>query len=139
MPIYEYACRSCGRRVEVIHGINDPGPAACDACGGQMAKRVSAPTILFKGSGWAKKDARAASTEKADGGEPKPGEPKPGEPKPGEAAASSGAAKAASGDGGAATKPADSKAPSSPERPSGGEGSGPAPTKSQGRSGGGAG
>jgi putative FmdB family regulatory protein len=60
MPIYDYQCQSCGHRVEVMHGVNDQGPGACDRCGGQMRKLLSPPAIVFRGSGWAKKDARAA-------------------------------------------------------------------------------
>jgi putative FmdB family regulatory protein len=67
MPIYEYECASCGRRVEVIHGIHSPGPTTCDACGGQLRKVLSAPAIVFKGSGWAKKDARSSAPAKTTG------------------------------------------------------------------------
>ena len=65
MPIYEYECRNCGHRVEVLHGVNDHGPTACEQCGGAMRKLFSTPAIVFKGSGFAKKDARdARSTAK---------------------------------------------------------------------------
>jgi len=58
MPIYEYECTSCGRRVEVVHGIHADRPTTCEHCGGTLRKTMSAPAIHFKGSGWAKKDAR---------------------------------------------------------------------------------
>ncbi len=58
MPLYDYQCRNCGHIVEVLHGVNDPGPQACTVCGGQMRKLMSQPAIVFKGSGWAKKDFR---------------------------------------------------------------------------------
>ena len=61
MPTYEYRCLACGRQVEVMHGIEAPGPAECAVCGGVMRKALSTPAIHFKGSGWAKKDARAAA------------------------------------------------------------------------------
>jgi putative FmdB family regulatory protein len=61
MPIYEYVCSACERRIEVVHGINAAGPTVCEACGGAMRKALSAPAIHFKGSGWAKKDARSAA------------------------------------------------------------------------------
>jgi putative FmdB family regulatory protein len=69
MPIYEYACRSCGRRIEVLHGIHAEGPTTCEVCSGTMTKMVSVPAIVFKGSGWAKKDAHAQSTARAAGGD----------------------------------------------------------------------
>jgi putative FmdB family regulatory protein len=62
MPLYDYRCRSCGHLVEVMHAIGGTGPERCEVCGGEMAKLLSAPAIHFKGTGWAKKDARAAST-----------------------------------------------------------------------------
>ena len=60
MPIYDYTCESCGRTIEVVHGVNGSGPKACEVCGGSMRKLMSTPAIVFKGSGWAKKDARAS-------------------------------------------------------------------------------
>lgn len=61
MPIYDYRCGACGREVEVSHGIHEAGPSTCDSCGGPMRKALSAPAIHFKGSGWAKKDARSTT------------------------------------------------------------------------------
>lgn len=61
MPIYEYVCTACGQGIEVIHAISAAGPATCAACGGAMRKALSAPAIHFKGSGWAKMDARSTS------------------------------------------------------------------------------
>ena len=83
MPIYDYACGSCGERVEVFHGVHAPGPERCERCGkGPMRKVVAAPTFHFKGTGWAKKE-RAASRPRARGGD----EPAPeGEKAPGSAA-----------------------------------------------------
>ena len=68
MPIYEYVCSTCERRIEVVHGIHAAGPAVCEACGGAMRKALTAPAIHFKGSGWAKKDARAAAAPAASSG-----------------------------------------------------------------------
>jgi putative FmdB family regulatory protein len=65
MPIYEYACTSCGRSVEVVHGVHVPGPEVCEVCGGRMRKLVSTPSIHFKGSGWAKKDARDGARQRS--------------------------------------------------------------------------
>ena len=65
MPTYDYICTNCGQRAEVMHSVHAAGPEACPACGGSMRKVVSAPAIVFKGSGWAKKDARSASRSAA--------------------------------------------------------------------------
>lgn len=74
MPHYDYVCIACGTLVEVVHGVHAAGPAACALCGGTMRKAVSAPSIVFKGSGWAKKDrsskaASAAAKSERGGGE----------------------------------------------------------------------
>ncbi len=74
MPVYEYRCTSCGHRTDIVHGINDAGPAFCPSCGaeGTMRKQFAAPAIHYKGSGWAKKDrGGSGSGTKAPGGSAK--------------------------------------------------------------------
>ena len=61
VPFYDYVCQACGRRIEVMHGVHATGPERCDACGGRMQRVISRPAIHFKGSGWAKMDARVSS------------------------------------------------------------------------------
>ena len=66
MPVYDYDCAACGRRFEVVHGVHVPGPASCPLCGkGPVRKAISAPAVHYKGSGWAKKERRAAVTSGA--------------------------------------------------------------------------
>jgi len=91
MPTYDYDCEACGRRVEVMHGVHAERPTTCDACGGRLRKAVSAPAIVFKGSGWAKLDARnrATSNASADGsaaGDGGSGEKRPADKSSGETA-----------------------------------------------------
>lgn len=63
MPLYDYDCAACGRRIEVIHGVHAPGPSHCPNCGsGPLKKAISAPAVHFRGSGWAKRDRRATVT-----------------------------------------------------------------------------
>src|SRR5919106_432215 len=69
MPIYEYQCRNCRHRVEVLHGVNDPGPTACEQCGGAMRKLFSTPAIVFRGSGFARKDYRDSRSTARQGKE----------------------------------------------------------------------
>jgi len=83
MPIYEYACTACGRHIDVVHGIHAQGPSVCTECGGAMKKALTAPAIHFKGSGWAKKDARsAAATATPAAGAKKDDAPPSGDPPP---------------------------------------------------------
>jgi putative FmdB family regulatory protein len=66
MPLYDYDCAACGRRIEVVHGVYAPGPAHCPNCGGgPLKKAIAAPAVHFKGSGWAKRDRRATVTQGA--------------------------------------------------------------------------
>ena len=94
MPIYDYVCESCGRVIEVIHGLHADGPAECPDCGGAMSKVFAAPTIHFKGSGWAKKDRRSTS-----------GSVKPKGTKQGEASGTPGSGPAADSGGSSAADP----------------------------------
>ena len=73
MPIYDYRCTACDHLAEVIHGIFDEGPRFCPACGaeGTLRKGVVTAAVLFKGSGWARKDRSPGGSSHrpaADGG-----------------------------------------------------------------------
>ena len=52
MPIYEFECRKCKARLEVLQKMNDKPPVKCKKCGGRLERLQSAPAIQFKGSGW---------------------------------------------------------------------------------------
>ena len=56
MPTYEYLCRSCGERLEVVQSFSDDPLSVCEACGGELRKVFSAAGLIFKGSGWHVKD-----------------------------------------------------------------------------------
>ena len=71
MPLYEYECEKCGRRVEKIQKYSDPILTICESCGGKLERLLSSPAIRFKGSGWyvndyAKKSSDASSSSSAD-------------------------------------------------------------------------
>jgi putative FmdB family regulatory protein len=66
MPIYEYACKKCGKTIEVIQKFNDPTLRKHQGCGGALTKLISASGFQFKGTGWyvtdyAKKSGAPAS------------------------------------------------------------------------------
>jgi len=88
VPIYDYTCESCGRTIEVVHSVHGHGPKACEVCGGRMRKLMSFPTIVFKGSGWAKNDARASSggSRSRSGGGARPADGEAGSSTPAPAA-----------------------------------------------------
>ncbi|MDQ6734365.1 MAG: zinc ribbon domain-containing protein [Nitrospirota bacterium] len=52
MPIYEYVCQSCQHQFEVKQKFSDDPILSCVRCGQGVRKIISAPAIMFKGSGW---------------------------------------------------------------------------------------
>lgn len=67
MPLYEYACRKCGERIEIIQKLSDPLSTHCPKCGGELRKLISSPAIQFKGSGFYKNDyAKPAKAESSE-------------------------------------------------------------------------
>ena len=100
MPIYDYVCHHCGHRFEVIHGLHADGPKECPVCHShEVRKAFAPPTIVFKGSGWAKKDRRATS--------------KPAETKSGDSKGEDGDARPTGSGADAAATPADGATASS--------------------------
>ena len=66
MPKYEYACKSCGERLEVVQSFADGPLTECPTCGGVLRKVFSPPGIAFKGSGFYRTDNRKRRTEPKD-------------------------------------------------------------------------
>lgn len=50
MPIYEFRCLDCGRRVSVFQrSINNPSSARCDRCGGANLQRLLSRFAVVRG------------------------------------------------------------------------------------------
>ena len=64
MPIYEFECKTCKEHSEVFQKVSDKPPTKCRNCGGKLERKISAPAIQFKGSGWYVTDY--AKTTKSD-------------------------------------------------------------------------
>lgn len=57
MPIYEYACQSCGFQKDVLQKISDVPLTACPECSKEtFSKQISAPGFRLSGSGWYETD-----------------------------------------------------------------------------------
>lgn len=54
MPIYEYACGSCDKEIEIVHGISEKPKKKCPSCGGKLRRLISLNSFHLKGSGWYK-------------------------------------------------------------------------------------
>jgi putative FmdB family regulatory protein len=52
MPIYEYECSECGVHFEKLQKFSDPNPETCPNGHKQVQRRLSQPTIIFKGKGF---------------------------------------------------------------------------------------
>lgn len=68
MPIYEFECRKCNAHLEVFQKMSDKPPVKCRKCGGRLERKLSAPAIQFKGSGWYVTDyaSKATKDEKSE-------------------------------------------------------------------------
>lgn len=53
MPIYEYECRSCHERVELLQKISDAPATKCPQCQTDaLQKMVTSAAFQLKGNGW---------------------------------------------------------------------------------------
>jgi putative FmdB family regulatory protein len=72
VPIYEYKCPN-GHLFEVIHGMTEDGPTACEVCGEGPLQRVLHPVAVhYKGSGlystdYGRRSRQAAKEGGSDG------------------------------------------------------------------------
>jgi putative FmdB family regulatory protein len=76
LPIYEYQCTKCGRRVEMMQKITDESLQTCPSCKGQLRRLMSLTSFQLKGNGWyatdyKDKDKKEKKKRKADKGEEK--------------------------------------------------------------------
>ena len=73
MPIYEYQCDSCGKRIEALQKINDEPLIMCSACGSDsLRKLVSAASFRLKGKGWYETDFKTGEKTKLAESDSKP-------------------------------------------------------------------
>lgn len=66
MPTYEYACTSCGHRLEVHQKFSDEPLTTCPECGEPLRKVFGSVGIVLKGPGFYRTDSRnGASTSRS--------------------------------------------------------------------------
>jgi putative FmdB family regulatory protein len=83
MPIYEYACDSCGHRFERLVRIGAE-PPPCPECSSSVRKLVSQSGFILRGGGWYKDHYGLKKSESPGEGGSKKGEGTSGESKGGE-------------------------------------------------------
>ena len=66
MPIYDFACTSCGFKAELMRKMSEHSQTACPKCAKEtFTKMLSAPSFQLSGSGW-------YATDFKNGGKPAP-------------------------------------------------------------------
>ena len=68
MPIYEYQCQKCGEHIEKRQSISDEPLKVCEACGGELVKKISLSGFQFKGAGWYVTDYSSKNGKATDKG-----------------------------------------------------------------------
>jgi len=96
MPIYEYRCDN-DHAFEAFQPMADDSLDTCEICGAPARRRLSAPAVHFKGSGfyttdYARKGKKDEGSEGGDskGGDSKGGDSSKGAEKKGEGSSSNG-------------------------------------------------
>ena len=126
MPLYEYKCETCHHQFEVRQKFSDPLIDKCVRCGKGVRKLISAPGIMFKGSGWYVTDysnkLKDPSQANQSGSQVKAGKDKPGS----ESEKTPAKSEAGAGSDTAASAPASSPSSSASSSSSSGSSSGSA-------------
>tara|TARA_R110001599_G_scaffold323498_1_gene535010 strand:- start:14855 stop:15151 length:297 start_codon:yes stop_codon:yes gene_type:complete len=69
MPIYEYQCQDCGKKLEALQKISDAPLVDCPECGAAaLKKKVSAAAFRLKGGGWYETDFKTGNKKNLAGG-----------------------------------------------------------------------
>lgn len=66
MPIYEYACDTCGAHFERRQAFGEVSAPLCPNGHEAVHRLYSVPSIVFKGSGWYVTDSRSKSSSASD-------------------------------------------------------------------------
>lgn len=68
MPIYEYACQSCGFEKDVLQKLSDEPLKVCPECSKEtFSKQISAPGFRLSGGGWYETDFKTGKKKNLAG------------------------------------------------------------------------
>ncbi len=69
MPTYEYACKACDHRFEIVQSFSEDALTTCPDCEQDALRKVyNAAGIIFKGDGWHIKDYGSSGAAPAASG-----------------------------------------------------------------------
>jgi len=63
VPTYEYACKRCGERFDVVQSFSEKTLAKHPGCGGNVQKVFHPAGIIFKGSGFYVTDSKSSRSK----------------------------------------------------------------------------
>ena len=68
MPIYEYECKFCSHKFQLLQKINEEPPRICPNCKkeGGIHKLISPTSFMLKGNGWYVTDYKNNSNKQKD-------------------------------------------------------------------------
>jgi len=67
VPIYAYQCQACEEHFELFRGLFENSQPKCPKCGKtKVAKRITAPNFILKGSGFYVTDSKDKSEPKKE-------------------------------------------------------------------------
>jgi putative FmdB family regulatory protein len=74
MPLYEYRCKSCGKKEEQLEGFDAPTEHDCPECGKPLAmhREVSLTSFTLAGGGWEAQGYANGKAGKTNGVTPGP-------------------------------------------------------------------
>ena len=55
---YIYYCPICNKKKEIEHSMNDKIEIECFECKELLIKKITAPSVIFKGDNWADKQRK---------------------------------------------------------------------------------
>ena len=67
MPIYAYQCESCGNEFDLKQSFDSDPQHPCPRCESIGRRRFSAPTVIYKGSGFYTTDYARKSVDVSSG------------------------------------------------------------------------
>jgi len=65
MPTYQYLCRNCEHRFDIVQSIHEDPLSVCPECAGTIRRVLHPVGVTFKGSGFYRTDSREATKKKS--------------------------------------------------------------------------
>ncbi|MCB0914864.1 MAG: FmdB family transcriptional regulator [Actinobacteria bacterium] len=70
MPTYQYLCRNCEHRFDIVQSIHEDPLSVCPECAGTIRRVLHPVGVTFKGSGFYRTDSREATKKKSSSAKP---------------------------------------------------------------------